>query len=103
MKLNYNDEIKEACHDLYVATRLYGKQLAKKLHRKIALLNAAESLSEFMSFDNKAHWLQGKRQWDFSIPLANGYSLILQPVYRESRAPQEHTEMNVLKIEDYHD
>lgn len=103
MKIYYNDNMKEACHDLRVATKNYGKQIAKKLHRKIALLNAAETLRELMSFDNHAHWLKGTRQWDFSIPLANGYSLILQPMHQNSKAPQDHKEMRVIKIEDYHD
>jgi plasmid maintenance system killer protein len=103
MKLHYNDNMKEACHDLHVAKSSYGKQIANKLHRKVALLNAADTLREFMAFDNHAHWLQGNRQWDFSVPLANGNSLILQPIHLNSRAPQEHNEMKVIKIEDYHD
>jgi len=103
MVLQYNDNMKEACHDIHVATRIYGKQIARKLHRKITLLIAAETLSNFMSFDNNAHWLTGNRNWEFSIPLSNGYSIILTPNHKESKAPQDHFIMTITTIEDYHD
>lgn len=103
MTITYRtQEMKEACHDLRVATRLYGKQIAKKLHRKVALLDAAKDLADLMRFDNNAHWLQGNRNWDFSIPLASGYSLVLRPVHRDTRAPQSHEAMLIITVEDYH-
>jgi len=103
MQIYYGNEMEEACHDIRIATKVYGKQIARKLHKKVALLVAAETLSHLMSFDNHAHWLEGDRKWYFSIPLANGYSLILRPLHHETRAPQEHTEMTIETIEDYHD
>jgi toxin HigB-1 len=103
MNLTYQtEEMREACHDLQVATRQYGKQIAKKLHKKIALLNAASNLAQLMSFDNNAHWLEGNRHWQFSIPLAQGHSLLLTPPDRATRAPQELEAMEVIKVEDYH-
>jgi len=103
MVVQFDDDMKEVCHDIHAATRTYGKQIAKKLHRKVALLIAAESLSHFMSFDNNAHWLVGNRHWEFSIPLSKGYSLILKPIHKESKAPQDHFTMTIVTIEDYHD
>lgn len=103
MNITYQTEgIKEACHDLRVATGLYGKQIAKKLHRKVALLNAATNLAHLMSFDNNAHWLSGNRHWQFSIPLAQGYSLILTPLDKSTRAPQDLEAMLIVTVEDYH-
>lgn len=103
MNITYQtEEMREACHDLRAATRLYGKQIAKKLHRKIALLNAASNLAQLMSFDNNAHWLEGDRHWQFSVPLAQGYSLVLSPPDNSTRAPQELEAMIVIKVEDYH-
>ncbi|MGD0284299.1 MAG: hypothetical protein ABSB12_01760 [Candidatus Saccharimonadales bacterium] len=95
-------EVKEACHDLHAATETFGKQIARKLHRKIALLDAAKNLAHLMSFDNNAHWLQGNRQWQFSIPLAQGCSLLLTPLDRSTRSPQEIEAMEIINVEDYH-
>lgn len=103
MNITYQTEqMKEACHDIRVATKLYGKQIAKKLHRKVDLLDAAKNLSDLMRFDNNAHWLEGNRHWEFSIPLASGYSLLLTPISKETRAPQDVEAMLILKVEDYH-
>lgn len=103
MNITYQTEqMKEACHDIRVATKLYGKQIAKKLHRKINLLDGAKNLSDLMRFDNNAHWLEGNRHWEFSIPLASGCSLLLTPISKETRAPQDVEAMLILKVEDYH-
>lgn len=103
MNITYqSQEMREACHNIGVATKLYGKQIANKLHRKVALLNAANNLAELMSFDNKAHWLQGNRHWQFSIPLAQGYSLLLTPLDQLTRAPKVLEAMIIIKVEDYH-
>lgn len=104
MNLTYDDEeLKEICHDPRHATRKLGKKNANKLHAKIALLDASKNLRDLIRFDPKAHWLQGARKWDFSIPLTDGISLVLTAINRAAdREHSKHEEMKVKSIEDYH-
>lgn len=103
MVISYDDDdMREVCHDLQVASKRFGKQVARKIHRKMASLDASATLADYIKLDVRSHWLEGNRHWEFSIPLALGKSLLLTPLNRTTRAHLEIDAMKILRVEDYH-
>ena len=78
-----NDKLKDVCENLKLATRKYGLDVAKALHRVLDFLAKAENLKDFSLVKHlRLHQLKGNRQDQYSITLLNSskYRLIVYPI-----------------------
>ena len=103
MEFNYpNQKIRKYCLDSQLALSKFGTKVAKRLKMAMAVLSAATSMADVKSALPKSHWLEGDRHWQISIPLADGKSLVLEAVNKESREWAKHDSMIIKAIENYH-
>lgn len=77
MKILYADEkVKALCTDERKAQRRLGREGFKKLRRRLADLEAAQSLDELPA--GRPHPLKGKRKGQFALDLNGGNRLVLE-------------------------
>jgi plasmid maintenance system killer protein len=103
MEIEYGDtKVRKYCYDNRVALSRFGEKVAKKLKKIIAILHSAKTMADVSAVQPKAHWLQGDRHWQISIPLADGKSLVIEPVRRESREWAKLDSIKIIAVENYH-
>jgi len=103
MIIEFNrEEEEQLCTQQGIARVRYGVANEKKLHRIIAIISNAESLRDVRAVCPKAHWLEGDRHWQISIPLADGNRLILEPLAYTTREWHKIEAVRFIEITDYH-
>lgn len=78
-----NDKLKDVCENLKLATRKYGLDVAKALHKVIDLLSWSENFYAVSVFPQyRLHQLKGNRQDQYSITIlkSSKYRLIVYPI-----------------------
>ena len=78
-----NDKLKDVCNNLKLATRKYGIDVARSLHRVLDFLAKAENLKDVSLVKHLIlHQLKGNRQDQYSITILNSskYRLIVYPL-----------------------
>ena len=78
-----NDKLKDVCNNLKLATRKYGIDVARSLHKLITAIKDAENLKSIAELPQyRLHQLKGNRQNQYSITILNSskYRLILYPI-----------------------
>ena len=103
MEIEYQDhKVQKYCLDNRLALSKFGTKVAKRLQRTIAVVYAASNMADVKAVLPKSHWLEGNRHWQISIPLADGKSLVLEALNKESREWAKHNSMIIQAVEDYH-
>ncbi len=104
-----SERLRDACNDTKTLMRLYGKQGAKRLRRRLDDLDAAANLEEARPLPGKLHELTGDRKGQLAMSVDGGKRLILEPVDPDqARKPDggldwtQVTAIRILGVEDYH-
>lgn len=108
MQVSYPDKLKPELNDFRVAQRIYGKQVAKVLHRRAQQLRAARALNDLRGIGG-CHELHGNDWGKIAMDLDGGKRIIFIP-----NMPQEEFlqgsiirwdlvhSVKIISIEDYH-
>ena len=111
MKILYRSrKIQKTCTQKAVMVREYGPQVAEVLGRRLAELEAADTLADMAHFPAvRFHELSGKRKGQFAVDLRHPLRLVFgpasQPVPRRADGGMDThrvTEILELEIVDYH-
>lgn len=104
----HSRRVQKLCEDTKTAVRELGPAGAKKLHSRLADLQAAHDVSELSA--GKPHPLKGERRGQLAIELPGGKRLILVPA--NNPAPHRDdgsidwsgvTKVCIIEVCDYHD
>lgn len=91
-----NSKIERICNDATMAIKQLGQQQAVKLHQRIDVLSAAESIDELLRFRlGRCHALDGKRKGQYAMDLIQPYRLVFKQGDDESA-------VHIIEIIDYH-
>lgn len=103
-----NNRMQKLCERVKFATHELGSSCAKKLHRRIADIQAANDVSELPA--GKLHPLKGERQGQFALELSDGKRLIFVSANNPTPLNEDGsmdwsrvTKIRVIEIGDYHD
>lgn len=103
MIIEFNrEEDEQLCTQQGIARVAHGIANEKKLLRIITALNGAVTLRDLKAINPKAHWLEGDRYWQVSVPLADGKRLILEPLEYITREWHKIEAVRFIEITDYH-
>lgn len=87
--------------------RVYGKDTAKKIRLRMAVLRAARNLAEVPKKPpDRCHPLKGNRAGEYAVDLNHPFRLVFVPVVASQEAsPVDEVgviTIRILKVEDYH-
>jgi proteic killer suppression protein len=87
--------------------KAYGQANARKIMRRMTLLEAAETLADVpVTPPTRRHELKGKRKGQYAIDVQQPYRLIIEPVTSRSKKASADlgavTAIRIIAIEDYH-
>ena len=110
MEIRFTSErLRDECNDSKALVRLYGKQGAKHLRRRLDDLAAAPNLEAMRPLPGKCHELAGDRKGQLAMTVTGAKRLIFEPVDPDSaRKPDgglewaQVTAVRILGVEDYH-
>lgn len=104
----HNRKVRNLCEDTKTAVRELGSSGAKKLHARLADLQAAHDVSELSA--GRPHPLKGERQGQLAIELPDGKRLILVPANDPTPRRDDGgidwsgvTKVCIIEVRDYHD
>ena len=93
---------RQLCTQQGVARVSFGIANEKKLLKVITTLNGSITLWDLKATHPKAHWLDGDRLWQVSVPLADGKRLIIEPLEYVTREWNKIIAVRFIEITDYH-
>ncbi len=74
-------KIEKICTVASEAVKLYGLDMARKIHQRIDELSAAESVSEMVQYGiGRCHLLKGNRKGEYALDLVHPYRLVFKIV-----------------------
>lgn len=78
MQIDYRTRKLEAiCTDANVARKAYGRQMAQKIHQRIDLITAADSVEMLIQCHiGRCHQLTGDRKGQYAMDLVHPYRLV---------------------------
>lgn len=101
-------KLRELCEKQAVARKKLGDACARKLHVRLADLEAAEAVTDLVA--GNPHPLKHDRAGQFALDLVGGYRLVFAPANdptpRKSDASIDWSQVTIICIEfigDYHD
>lgn len=102
MEIQYkNDKLKIICNNLKVATRKYGIDIAKALHKLINILEKAENLKDIAVLPQyRLHQLKGNRKDQYSVVIlkSSKLRLILYPLDGDNNIMKSLNDENLMLI-----
>lgn len=109
MEIGFKDrKLRELCEKQAVARRKLGDACARKLHARLADLEAAEAVTDLVA--GNPHPLKRDRAGQFALDLAGGYRLVFAPANdptpRKPDASIDWSQVTIVCVEfigDYHD
>lgn len=109
MEIGFKDKkLRELCEKQAVARKKLGDACARKLHVRLADLEAAEAVADLVA--GNPHPLKHDRAGQFALDLAGGYRLVFAPANdpapRKPDASIDWSQVTIICIEfigDYHD
>lgn len=109
MEIGFKDKkLRELCEKQAVARKKLGDACARKLHVRLADLEAAEAVTDLVA--GNPHPLKHDRAGQFALDLAGGYRLVFapgnDPTPRKPDASIDWSQVTIICIEfigDYHD
>jgi plasmid maintenance system killer protein len=103
------ERLGKECNDSRAIQRLYGKQGAQLLRRRLDDLRAASHLGIMRNLSGHCHELKGNRSGQLALDLHGGYRLIFEPANVPVPAKPDGglewervTIIRILGVEDYH-
>ena len=98
MEITYkNKKIERVCTNVKTAERTYGREMADKIHQRIAEIEAADSVEMMIQFHiGRCHPLTQNRKGQYAVDLVHPYRLVFE------RNGDEIQIANILEIVDYH-
>jgi len=104
-----SDKLRRQCTVDRDMVKAWGPERAKRLRRRLADLNAAETLADMRGLPGRTHELREDRAGELAIDLDGPFRLIFEvadePVPRRPEGGLEWTavrSIRVLRVEDYH-
>lgn len=109
MEIGFRDKkLRELCEKQALARKKLGGACARKLHGRLADLEAAEAVTDLVA--GNPHPLRHDRAGQFALDLAGGYRLVFAPANdptpRKPDASIDWSQVTIVCIEfigDYHD
>lgn len=109
MKIEFKNKLlRELCEKRAIAARKLGDACARKLHGRLADLEAAANVTELRA--GNPHPLLGDRRGQFALDLSGGWRLVFapanDPLPRREDASIDWSRVTIVSIEyigDYHD
>lgn len=93
----HNRKIKKICTDAKTADRVYGKEMAEKIHQRIDEITAADTVEMMIQFHvGRCHPLSQNRKGQYAVDLIHPYRLVFEKNGDEIQIA------NILEIVDYH-
>ena len=98
MEIAYkNNKIKKICTDARFAERVYGHEMAFKIHLRIDEITAADTVEMMVQYHiGRCHLLTQNRRGQYAMDLVHPYRLIFEKKGAEVQIA------NILEIVDYH-
>lgn len=98
MEITYkNKKIERVCTNAKTAERTYGREMADKIHQRIAEIEAADSVEMMIQFHiGRCHPLAQNRKGQYAVDLVHPYRLVFEKNGDEIQIA------NILEIVDYH-
>ena len=92
-----SNKIKKVCTDPKVAERVYGREMAEKVHQRIDEIGAADTVEMMIQFHiGRCHPLVQNRKGQYAVDLVHPYRLVFEKNGDEIQIA------NILEIVDYH-
>ncbi|MBR5071615.1 MAG: type II toxin-antitoxin system RelE/ParE family toxin [Oscillospiraceae bacterium] len=98
MKIIYKTKkLERICTDAKTAIKVYGREMANKIHQRIDEISAADSIEMMLRFHiGRCHQLSQNRKGQFAVDLIHPYRLVFEKIGEEIQAVQ------IIEIVDYH-
>lgn len=98
MDITYkNKKIEGVCTDAKTAERIYGRQMAEKIHQRIDQISAVDTVETMIQFHiGRCHRLTQNRKGQYAVDLVHPYRLVFEKNGDEIQIA------NILEIVDYH-
>ena len=79
LKITYRtNKLKKVCTEFGQAQKEYGKNMAVKIHQRIAEISSADSIEQLVKFSiGGCHVLHGNRDGQFAMDLEQPFRLII--------------------------
>lgn len=112
MDLEFADrKLRKQCEEKKKAIRAWGDRCARKLMRRLAEIEAADSLAVLMQIPGaRCHSLKGDRAGQFAVHLEHPRRLVFEPAGDRSSIENDGvlclervTAVRILEVVDYHD
>lgn len=92
-----NNKIKKICTDGKVAERIYGIEMAHKIHQRIDEISAADTVEMMIKYHiGRCHPLSYDRKGQYALDLVHPYRLVFEKNGNKIQVA------NILEIVDYH-
>jgi proteic killer suppression protein len=111
MKIIFSSrKLAKICSSEKESIRTWGKDNARRVHVRLAQLQAAETLADVIALPfGRCHALKGDRKGQFSVDVRHPFRLIFEPAHDPVPTkddggldPAKITRVRVLSVEDYH-
>jgi proteic killer suppression protein len=111
LDISFKDsKLAKICNSEKALIRAYGKANARKIMRRLALLEGAETLSDVpVTPPTRRHELKGRRRGQYAIDVQQPYRLIVEPANSPKQQNKKGgtnigavTAIRIIAIEDYH-
>ena len=111
MKISYGPvPTREQWNDFKKLVKRYGTKRAKVINKRLADLQAADTLEVMRTLPGHCHELKGDRKWQLALDLEQPYRLIfkvdMQPIPTKSDTGLDWslvTAIRIMEVVDYHD
>ena len=98
MDITYkNKKLEKICTNLSVAEKVYGRDMADKIHRRIDAITGVDNVETLVQFHvGRCHLLTQNRKGQYAMDLVQPYRLVFEKIGDEIQIA------NIIEIVDYH-
>ena len=98
MNITYkNKKIEKICIHAKTAEKIYGREMADKIHQRVDEIRAADTVEMMIRFHiGRCHSLTQNRKGQYALDLVHPYRLVFEKKGKEIQIA------NILEIVDYH-
>lgn len=98
LRIEYKTKkLEKVCTNYSEAEKRHGREMAEKIHQRIAEINAAINVEMMLQFGiGRCHQLKGNRKDQYAVDLVHPYRFVLEKRENEIQIA------NIMEIVDYH-
>ena len=98
MDITYkSNKIKKVCTDAKTADKIYGREMAEKIHQRIDEISAADTVEMMIQFHiGRCHPLSQNRKGQYAVDLVQPYRLVFEKHGEKIKIA------HIVEIVDYH-